>query len=208
MQTSHVISEVAVVVPCLLVLQQVWKQHGYPLVFVWGLFFGSVCVAAFTGALRFADVHPYAVPATQAFQKIASTFGSCGLVAGAYWLFSPCTPARLVLWTSTAGAVCLLAGILLERQSYYSILQIMAMMAVLGIAVSYWRKPRLTEHRTIAWRLMLAIVVTALATTSLRTLPEPDGIDVFHYLLGAGILCFGWAAMCRFHHLGVNPVKS
>jgi len=101
----------------------------------------------------------------------------------------------LILWASLAGAVCLKVGLLLEMPSYYGILQLIAMVAVLVIAVVYWMKPQLPDHRTIAQRLMLAIVLSALATTFLRTLPEPYGIDVFHYVLGAGILCFGWAAI-------------
>lgn len=195
MQTSHVISEVFVIVPCLWVLYQVGKHHGYPLLFLWGLFFASVCLAAFTGALRFAEVHPSMEPATQAFQKIASTFGSCGLLAGVCWLFKRYAPLPLI--AALAGALCYLTGMFLENRSYYSTLQMLAMLAVLSIALFYCIKPQQPNHRTIAGRLILAIVLSALATTSLRALPNPYAIDVFHYLLGAAILSFGWAAMAH-----------
>ncbi|HQR05431.1 MAG TPA: hypothetical protein PLN21_01345 [Gemmatales bacterium] len=194
MQLSHVISDLFLTLSCVWVLYQCWKRHGHPLIFVWGLFFGAVGLAAFFGVLRFADVHPSMITISQSFQTIASTFGSCGLVAGVCWLFKRFAPVPLILWTTLAGVVCFLAGMLLEKPSYYSILQMIAMVAVLGIAVIYWFKPKLPEHRTIAQRLLLAIVLSAVATTSLRVLSEPYGIDAFHYLLGVGVLCFGWAA--------------
>lgn len=195
MQLSHVISDLFLTLSCVWVLYQCGKRLGHPLVFVWGLFFGSVGLAAFFGVLRFAAVHPSMITISQSFQIIASTFGSCGLVAGACWLFRRYASVPLLLWTTLAGAGCFLACMLLEKPAYYGILQMIAMVAVMGIAVMYWFKPRLPEHRTIAQRLMLAIVLSALATTSLQTLSKDLAIDVFHYLLGAGVLCFGWAAM-------------
>jgi hypothetical protein len=195
MQLSHVISDSFLTLSCVWVLYQCWKRHGHPLIFVWGLFFGAVCLAAFFGVLRFAVVHPSMITISQSFQSIASTFGSCGLVAGVCWLFKRYAPVPLLLWTTLAGAACFLAGMFIEKASYQGILQMIAMVAVLAIAVIYWFKPRQPEHRTIAQRLILAIVLSALATTSLQTLSIDLGIDVFHYLLGAGMLCFGWAGM-------------
>ena len=194
MQTSHVISDLFLTLSCVWVLYQCWKRHGHPMVFVWGLFFGAVCLASFFGVLRFAAVHPSMITISQSFQIIASTFGSCGLVAGVCWLFKWYAPVPLLLWTTLAGAGCFLAGMFIEKATYYAILQMIAMVAVLVIAVAYWFKPKLPEHRIIAQRLMLAIVLSALATTSLQTLSKDLAIDVFHYLLGAGVLCFGWAA--------------
>lgn len=195
MQLSHVISDLFLTLSCIYVLFLCWKRHGHPLIFVWGLFFGAVGLAAFFGVLRFADVHPSMVTISQSFQKISATFGSCGLVAGVCWLFKRYAPIPLLLWTTFAGAGCFLAGLLLEKPAFYGILQMIVMVAVLGIAVVYWFKPRLPEYRTIAQRLMLAIVLSALATTSGRSLPAPYSVDAFHYLLGVGMLCFAWAAM-------------
>lgn len=195
MQLSHVISDAFLTLSCVCVLYLCWKRHGYPLIFVWGLFFGAVGPAAFFGVLRFADVHPSMVQVSGFFQIIASTFGSCGLVAGVIWLFKRYASVPLLLWTNLAGATCYLAGMFIEKPSYYAILQMVAMVAVLAMAAMYWFKPRLPEHRTIAQRLILAIVLTASATASLQALSKDLGIDVFHYLLGAGMLCFGWAAM-------------
>jgi len=206
MQLSHVISDLFLTLSGVWVLYQCWKRHGYPLVFVWGLFFGAVCLAAFFGVLRFAAVHPSMITISQSFQLIASTFGSCGLVAGVCWLFKRYAPLKLSLLTALAGAASFLVGMLLEMPSYYSILQMIAMIAVLGIALRYWFKPQRPEHRTIAQRLVLAIVLSALATTSLQTVSKDLGIDVFHYLLGAGVLCFGWAA--RGHASTESASKS
>ncbi len=205
MQTSHVISDLFLVVTCLWVLYQCWKQHGQPLVLVWGLFFGSVGLAAFFGAMRFADVHPSMVDLSQFFQKIASTFGSCGLVAGVCWLFKPYAALPLITLTILGGTACFLTGLLLGSPSFFSILQMIAMLAVMVIAVVYWFRRLQREHRTIAWRLMLAIVFSALATISLRALPYPNSIDAFHYLLGVGMLCFGWAAMGSGTHTSIKP---
>lgn len=208
MQLSHVISDSFLTLSCVYVLFLCWKRHGHPLIFVWGLFFGAVGLAAFFGVLRFADVHPSMVQVSGFFQTIASTFGSCGLVAGVCWLFKRYASVPLLLWTTLAGAGCFLAGMFVEKPSYYGILQMVAMVAVLAIAVLYWFKPRIPEHRTIAQRLMLAIVLSALATTSLQTLKKDLAIDVFHYLLGTGMLCFGWAAMSaaiKGSHTGKSP---
>lgn len=195
MQLSHVVSDSFLTLTALWVWYQCCKRHGYPLGFVWGLFFGSVGLAAFFGVLRFADVHPSMITISQAFQTIASTLGSCGLVAGACWLFKRYPSLPLATCTAIIGSASLLIDLWLQVPSYFSILQMAAMLAVLGIAVVYWIKPRLPEHRTIAWRLILAIVLSALATVALSTLPKPYAIDGFHYLLGAGVLCFGWAAL-------------
>ncbi|MFT3878954.1 MAG: hypothetical protein QM703_04755 [Gemmatales bacterium] len=195
MQLSHVISDAFLTLSCVCVLYLCWKRHGHPLIFVWGLFFGAVGLASFFGVLRFADVHPSMIQVSGFFQIIASTFGSCGLVAGVCWLFKRYAQVPLLLWTTLAGAICYLAGMFIEKASYYAILQMIAMVTVLAIAVMYWFKPRLPEHRTIAQRLMLAIVLSASATSSLQVFSKDLGIDVFHYLLGAGMLCFGWAAM-------------
>lgn len=197
MQLSHVISDAFLTLSCVLVLYLSWKRHGHPLIFVWGLFFGAVGLAAFFGVLRFAEVHPSMKTISETFQRIASTIGSCGLVAGVLWLFQRYSPPPFVLWTYFAAAVSLLTCMLLEMPSIYNLFQMMAMVAVLAIAVLYWFKSRLPEHRTIAQRLILAIVLSALATTSLQSLSKDLAIDVFHYLLGAGMLCFGWAAMTR-----------
>lgn len=194
MQTSHVISDLFLTATCVWVLYECAKQPRRPLLLVWEFFFGAVGLAAFFGALRFANVHPSMVQMSQFFQMIASTFGSCGLVAGVIWLFMRVSTPKLVAWTTSIGGACLAAGYLIKIPGYHSILQMVAMVAVLAIAVWYWLKPRRSDHRTIAWRLVLAIVLSALATTSLQTLPAPYSIDAFHYLLGAGILCFGWAA--------------
>jgi hypothetical protein len=207
MQLNHVISDAFLTLSCVCVLYLCWKRHGYPLIFAWGLFFGAVGLAAFFGVLRFADVHPSMVQVSGFFQTIASTFGSCGLVAGVLWLFKRHAQVPLLLWTTLAGAACYLAGMFIEKASYYAILQMIAMVAVLAIAVMYWFRPRLPEHRTIAQRLMLAIVLSALATTTLQTMSKELAIDVFHYLLGAGMLCFGWAAMAGAkddHRTGLN----
>lgn len=197
MQLSHVISDLFLTLSCVCVLYQCWKRHGHPLIFVWGLFFGAVGLAAFFGVLRFAAVHPSMIHVSGLFQITASTFGSCGLVAGVCWLFRRDATFPLITCTMIAGFVCQVACELLGKPFYFNILQMIAMVAVLGFAVMYWCKPRLPEHRTIAQRLMLAIVLSASATTSLQTLPKDLGIDVFHYLLGAGMLCFAWAAMVQ-----------
>lgn len=197
MQTSHVISDLFLAASCVWVLYQCWKRHGSPLVIVWGLFFAFVCMAAFFGALRFADVHPSMVHVSQLFQRLASTLGSCGLVAGVAWLFKRYLSLPLLTCTVIACIACVVVDFIIDKNSYYSIVQMIAMVIVLAIAVFHWMKPRLPEHRTIAWRLVLAIVLSALATTSLQMLPAPYSIDAFHYLLGAGILCFGWAAMAH-----------
>lgn len=195
MQLSHVISDLFLMATCVWVLYECSRQPRRPLLMVWEFFFGAVGLAAFFGALRFANVHPSMVQMSQFFQMIASTLGSCGLVAGVIWLFLRIPTPMLVAWTTSVGGACLVAGFLIKIPGYHSILQMVAMVAVLGIAVWYWLKPRRAEHRTIAWRLVLAIVLSALATASLQTLSAPYSIDAFHYLLGAGILCFGWAAM-------------
>lgn len=197
MQTSHFISDLFLAASCVWVLYQLVKRHGSPLAVVWGLFFGFVGLAAFFGALRFADVHPNMVHVSQFFQRLASTLGSCGLVAGVCWLFRRYQTFPLLTCTAIIGVACLAADILINRTLYYTIVQMIAMVLVLAMAVYYWIQSRLPEHRTIAWRLVLAIVLSALATTSLQTLSAPYSIDAFHYLLGAGILCFGWAAMAH-----------
>ncbi|MBL8824988.1 MAG: hypothetical protein JNJ77_20540 [Planctomycetia bacterium] len=197
MQTSHVISDLFLASTCLWVLYQCWKRHESPLIIVWGLFFGFVGLAAFFGALRFADVHPNMVHVSQFFQRLASTLGSCGLVAGVAWLFKRYHSLPLLTCTVIACIACVVADFIIDKTSYYSIVQMIAMVLVLAIAVFHWIKRRLPEHRTMAWRLVLAIVLSALATTSLQMLPAPYSIDAFHYLLGAGILCFGWAAMSQ-----------
>jgi hypothetical protein len=195
MQTSHVISDLFLTATCVWVLYECIRQPRRPLLLVWQFFFGAVGLAALFGALRFANVHPSMIQMSQFFQMIASTLGSCGLVAGVIWLFKRVPTAGMAGWTTLIGVACLVAGYLIEIPGYYSILQMVAMVAVLVIAVWYWLKPRSTDHRKIAWRLILAIIFSAGATASLRVLSEPNSIDVFHYLLGAGMLCFGWAAM-------------
>jgi len=210
MQLSHVISDLFLTLSCVCVLYLCWKRHGHPLIFVWGLFFGAVGLAAFFGVLRFADVHPAMLIISSAFQRIASTIGSIGLVAGVLWLFHRYSPPPFVLWTYFAASLSLLTCMLLEMPSVYNILQMIAMVAVLAIALIYWFKPKLPEHRTIAQRLILAIVLSASATISLQALSRDMGIDVFHYLLGAGMLCFGWAAMAarkedRHTVMNINP---
>src|SRR5260221_1888191 len=95
MQLSHVISDLFLTLSCVCVLYLCWKRHGHPLIFVWGLFFGAVGLAAFFGVLRFAAVHPTMITISQSFQIIASTFGSCGLVAGVCWLFKRYAPVHL-----------------------------------------------------------------------------------------------------------------
>lgn len=195
MQLSHVISDSFLTLASLGVLYRCSSQHGHPLAFVWGLFFGSVGLAAFFGVLRFADVHPSMITISQAFQTMASTLGSCGLVAGVCWLFKRYPTGPLITCTVIAAIVSLLVGLWLNEPFYFGILQTAAMVAVLGVSVVYLIKPQLPEHRTIAWRLILAIVLSSLATSALSSLPRPYSIDVFHYLLGAGVLCFGWAAM-------------
>ena len=195
MQLSHVISDSFLTLASLGVLYRCSNQHGHPLAFVWGLFFGSVGLAAFFGVLRFADVHPSMITISQAFQTMASTLGSCGLVAGVCWLFKHYPTWPLITCTVIAGIVSLLVGLRLNEPFYFGILQTTAMVAVLGVSVVYLIKPQLPEHRSIAWRLILAIVLSSLATSALSSLSRPYSIDLFHYLLGAGVLCFGWAAM-------------
>lgn len=197
------ISDLFVVAACAWVLYFCAKRQGYPLAVLWGWFFASVGLAAWFGVLRFAEVHPSMIHVAQFFQKIASTLGSTGLLAGVFWLFTRYPSLPLLTWSALLGAICLLVGFWVAPPAYFSILQIVAMLAVLLLAALFWFLSPTPETRTLALRLFLAIILSALATTALRTIPEPYSIDLFHYLLAAAMLSFAWAASARKAHVSV-----
>lgn len=195
MQLSHVISDAVLAAAGFIGFFRYSLRNPIPLALLWGLFLLSVALAALFGALRFAAVHDNMIHLSEFFQHMAATLGSCGLILGA----TGSVLGKKVPWGLMALFV--LAGLILlgmvRHFEVHSILQLMpaaTMLTIVGIGLGAF-----VQGKQVAGSLLIAaVVLSAAAIWTLGNLANRDlGIDGYHYLLAASLLCFSVASLPR-----------
>jgi hypothetical protein len=191
MAISNIVSDLALTTAGCFALWLCTKSQKSVLVWSWGLFLVPLALAAFFGALRFAEV-PRMHEVSSIFQLLAITLGSCGLLLAVYQL-------TLEKAVSVNGLiVCMLVGGMLfvlvwqGRGSYIRQLLplvsmlLVAILAIVAIARKRW---------VVGMRLLAGVILAAAATWLAGSLDNRTlAIDAYHYLLGLSAISFGWAA--------------
>lgn len=192
MQLSHVISDLVLASAGLYAFAGYFARLGMRLALLWGVFLIPVSLAAFFGALRFANVHESMVDISNVFQVIATTLGSCGLMLGAYGIVAK---DQLQDWSIAMflgiGLMLLVMALRLDVRSVRTLMPMVAMLSVAGCGMAglWMRKTGLGIF------LLLGVALSALAVLATGRLSSDSlKIDVYHYLLAASLISFALAA--------------
>lgn len=191
MAISNVISDLVLTAASCWALWLCAKSPQRGSVGAWALFFIPLALAAFFGALRFADV-PYMYQVSSIFQLLVITLGSCGLLFGIYQLvFSKSTSINALMVVSLIGTM-LFVVVLQGRGGY--IQQLFPLISMLLVAILSFI-PLAQGRWLIGVRLLAGVGLAAVATWLQASLDNRTlAIDGYHYLLGLCVISFGWAA--------------
>ncbi len=194
MQISHVISDGVLTLTGLFVFFRYLLKLNLTHTVLWESFVLSVTAAAFFGTLRFWGL-PTTVNASVFFQHLAVTAGAVGLIAASWALITGVILDKIFCYVLLATGFLFFA--VAEGFSFSPILEFVPIVAMLmvGLAGIYG----LVKKKTIPGLWLLAGVIF-MGISSFIHIPVKNtalATDLYHYLVAAGLLCFGFAT--NFH---------
>lgn len=188
MFVSHVISDAALAITGVGVFWTFFGQQPFYNRLLWGFFLLTISLAAAAGAIRFAGFAPV-IPLHESLQTLASTFGIACVVM-AVWAFVMGRPTALPSFIATliVGLILFVVFLLPDVRVFTQVVAALGILLVMLLAVFGLMR----RVRGSMW-LIIAVMLSAIATkaASFANLMHPT--DFYHYLLAASLVTFGKA---------------
>ena len=199
MEISHAISDFVLALVGLFVFFSYLRKLDLAACLLWEAFVLSVTVAAFFGGFRFLGFN-YALVISEFFQHLAGTVGVFCLVFVSFFLVIRKPIARTFAYVIVALGFIAFAFVRFTGNG--KIIEYISMIAIpLVLVIGIFGLIK-GGNAAGSW-LILAVIAIVLATYNKSFMPNSilDPVNVYHYFLAIGVLCFGRAAR---HQIGAQ----
>ncbi len=188
MIVSHVISDAALAITGVGVFWHFFGHLPFYNRLLWGFFFLTISLAALTGVVHFAGFTPID-PLYESLQTLAGTLGITCIVV-AVWAFVMNRSMKLMPFSLTLvmGLFLFVVLLLPDVKVFLPVVSALGILLVmlLGVFGLMRRVPN-------ALWIVIAVMVSAIATkaSSFATLFDP--VDFYHYMIALSLVAFGKA---------------
>lgn len=189
----HIFSNLVLAITSLFVFVRYFRQQQVLVRWLWGIFFGSISLVAFTDLLFYAGVEGLAM-AHEIFEAAEMTLGALCLVT-ASWCLIMRYESGTFLFASTVGLGALLFYCITWFRVEYVGLIIKAFCILVTLLISCVGLAN--RQRSALWTLF-SMMLLALSTKSGK-LPLPmDPVDINHYMMVLSVICVGRAVRDQY----------
>ncbi|SDE25675.1 hypothetical protein SAMN04487996_104182 [Dyadobacter soli] len=189
----HIFSNLVLAITSLFVFARYFRQQQVLVRWLWGIFFGSIALVAFTDLLFYAGVEGLAM-AHEVFEAGEMTLGALCLVTASWCLIMRYESGSFLFWSTVGLGTLLLYCITWFRVEYVGLI-IKAFCILVTLLISC---VGLANRQKSALWTLFSMMLLALSTKSGK-LPLPmDPVDINHYMMVLSVICVGRAVRDQY----------
>ncbi|ACT94125.1 DUF6962 family protein [Dyadobacter fermentans] len=189
----HIFSNLVLTITSLFVFLRYFRQQPVLIRWLWGIFFGSIALAAFTDFLFYAGVEGLGL-VKEVVMAGEMTLGAMCLVTASWCLIMRYDSGRFLFFSTVGLGALLLYCITWFRVEYVGLI-IKAFCILVTLLISC---VGLANRQKSALWTLFSMMLLALSTKSGK-LPLPmDPVDINHYMMVLSVICVGRAVRDQY----------